>query len=211
MKTASRRGFLTSVSALAGASLVPSVVEAAVPAQGGWDLSFLDRLNGRHKQVFDLMDMEIGLVVVKNWLDAWESVFALRSPEVSAAVGVAGKGFPVAVGDDVYAKYPIGELWKVNDPATGKAATRNPFAAGDGRGMFAGAGVRPLQARGATFWMCNNALNAVSGRIATAVQKPQPDVYQDLRSGLLPGVILVPAHTLLIGLAQEKGFSYEVA
>lgn len=209
MHKSSRRGFITAVGAVAGASLLPDIVEGAQSPQG-WDLSFLDKPQGKHKQVFDLMDLDVGLVVVKNWYEAYESVFGLKHPDVNAIVGIAGKGFPVNASDELYQKFPIGELWKVNDPATGKPALRNPFVAGDGRGMLAGAGVRPLQARGAVFWMCNFALNNVSGRIANAVQRPQPEVYQEVRAGLNPGVIVVPAHTMVLGLAQERGFSYEV-
>jgi intracellular sulfur oxidation DsrE/DsrF family protein len=199
MNTPSRRSFLTSVGVLAGASLVPEIVGAQQAPQGGWDLSFLDRLNGKHRQVFDVSDLGIGLVIPKNWLDAWESVFGLKSPDVNAVVGIAGKGFPINAGDDLYAKFPIAEMWNVTDPATGKAATRSTFLAN----------VRALQSRGTTFWMCNNALNNVAGRIASAVQRPQPEIYQELRAGLNPGVIVVPAHTMLVGLAQEKGFAYE--
>ena len=76
MDNPTRRGFLTSVGALAGASLLPEVAGAAQTPQG-WDLSFVDKFNGKHKQVFDLMDTSIALAVVKNWLDAWESVYGL--------------------------------------------------------------------------------------------------------------------------------------
>jgi len=209
MDTSSRRGFLTSVGVLAGASLLPNVVEAAQAPQGGWDLSFIDKLNGKHKQVFDVMDTTIGLVVVKNWFEAWQAVYGLKHPDVNAIVGIAGKGFPINVSDALYEKFRIGELWQVND-ATGKPALKNPWLAGDRPGMQAGAGVKPLQDRGVVFWMCNFALNNAAGRIATAIQRPQPEVYQELRAGLNPGVIVVPAHTMLLGVAQENGFTYEV-
>jgi hypothetical protein len=209
MDTSSRRGFLTAVGVLAGASLLPNVVEAAQAPQGGWDLSFIDKLNGKHKQVFDVMDTSIGLVVVKNWFEAWQAVYGLKHPDVNAIVGIAGKGFPINVSDALFEKFRIGELWQVND-ATGKPALKNPWLAGDRPGMFAGAGVKPLQDRGVVFWMCNFALNNAAGRIATAIQRPQPEVYQELRAGLNPGVIVVPAHTMLLGVAQEKGFTYEV-
>jgi hypothetical protein len=63
MHEPTRRGFISSVGALAGASLLPDIVEAAQSPQG-WDLSFLDKLQGKHKQVFDLfIDLDIGLVV----------------------------------------------------------------------------------------------------------------------------------------------------
>lgn len=198
-----RRGFLASMSTLAGiAALRPGASLSAQAAQG-WDMSWLDGLTGKHKQVFDLGDVEVGLRVVMNWLDAWQNVYGLKHPDINAVIGIASRAFPINAGDELYRKYPIGEMWKVNDPDTGKPATRNIFAEG-GQSK-----VRPLQARGATFWMCNNALVNMSGRIGTAVGKPAPEVYTDLRAGLLAGVIVVPAHTMLLGLCQERGCTYE--
>ena len=46
--------------------------------------------------------------------------------------------------------------------------------------------------------------------IGDAVKRPEPEVYAELRAGLVPGVIVVPAHTMLLGLCQERGCSYEV-
>lgn len=199
MHKPSRRNFITSVGALAGASILPDVAQA-VQAPQGWDLSFVDKFNGKHKQVFDLMDTGLALVIVKNWVDSWESVYGLKHPEVNAIAGIAGKGFPINASDALYAKFPIGRLYNVNDPATGQPVTRSPFAAA----------AAALQARGVVFWMCNNALNNIAGRVANAVQRPQAEVYQELRAGLNPGVILIPAHTMLVGIVQEKGFTYEV-
>lgn len=207
MDNSSRRGFLATAGAMAGAALLPEVAAGGQTAQG-WDLSFVDRFTGKHKQVFDIMDQNLGLVVIKNWLNAWESVYGLKHPDVNAVAGIAGKGFAINANDEAYAKFPIGELFGVNGP-DGKPATKSPFLDG-GTGMMAGAGVRPLQARGVTFWMCNNALNAVAGRIANAVKREQPAVYTELRGLLNPGVIVVPAHTMLVGIVQEKGFTYEV-
>jgi len=198
-----RRTFLSTLSAVAGlAALRPRTTLSAQTAQQ-WDMTWLDGLTGKHKQVFDLSDMEIGLLVVKNWLDAWQEVYGLKHPEVNAVVGIAGRAFPINASDALYAKYPIGELWKVNDPATGKPAQRNPFMEGST------AKVRPLQARGTVFWECNNALLNVAGRIGGAVNRPAAEIYPELRAGLNPGVIVVPAHTMLIGLCQERGCSYE--
>ena len=208
MNTPSRRNFLTSVGVLAGASILPEVAEAAQQPQG-WDLSFVDKFKGKHKQVFDISDPNRGLVVIKNWLDAWESVYKLKHPDLDAIAAIASSGFVINASDELYAKFPIGQVFQVND-ADGKPVTKSPFLNGDRPGMFAGAGVKPLQARGVVFWQCNYALNNVAGRIATAVQRPQPEVYQELRAGLNPGVIVVPAHTMLLGIVQEKGFTYEM-
>jgi hypothetical protein len=206
----SRRSFLASVGALAGtAALLPGAVSAEPSFQQEWDMSWLDRLTGKHKQVFDFSNLEIGLLVVKNWYDAWDTVYRLKHPDVMAVIGIGGHAFPVNAADELYRKFPIGEQWKVTDPETGKPALRNIFLDGGKEPPFAGAGVRPLQARGAIFWECNNALRGIAAQLAPAVNRPVPEVYQDLRAGLNPGVIVVPAHTMLIGICQERGCTYE--
>jgi hypothetical protein len=210
-----RRGFL---GAMVGAGAAPLLIDhgslfGSRPPGGAsaekWDLTWLDRLTGKHKQVFDFNNLEPGLRVIKNWYDAHEAVFSLKHPDVNAVVGIAGSTFPVNASDALYQKFPIGELWKVTDPETTKPALRNLFLEGGKSGPNLGAGVRPLQARGAIFWMCNNALHGVAARIGNAVNRPEPEVYEELRAALNPGVILVPAHTMLIGLCQERGCAYE--
>lgn len=202
--TTQRRSFLTSLTALAGLATVRPFSSLSAQTAQGWDMSWLDRLTGKHKQLFDLADMDMGLIVVRNWLNAWQEVYGLKSPEINAVVGIAGRAFPINANDALYQKYPIGELWKVNDPATGKPALRNVFLEGSD------ATVPALQARGVIFWECNNALRNASGRIGRAVDRPASEIYTELRAGMNPGVIVVPAHTMLIGLCQERGCSYEV-
>lgn len=198
-----RRTFLSTLSALAGLAALRPRTSLSAQAAERWDMTWLDGLTGKHRQVFDLSDMEVGLIVVKNWLDAWQDLYGLKHPEVNAVVGIGGQAFPINASDALYAKYPIGELWKVNDPATGKPALRNTFLEGSG------AKVRPLQTRGTIFWECNNALHNVAGRIGRAVNRPAAEIYPELRAGMNPGVIVVPAHTMLIGICQERGCTYE--
>lgn len=202
-----RRGFVGALAALAGLVTLDTDDLSASTATSEWDMSWLKEIKGKHRQVFDFSDMDIGLRVVKNWLDAHETVYQLRHPNVYAVVGIGGSAFPVNASDELYAKYPIGKLWEVTDPDTDQPATRNPFLGVDR--ADGGSKVRPLQARGVRFWQCNNALHGVSGRIARAINGSADDVYADLRAHLNPGVILVPAHTMLIGLVQERGCAYE--
>jgi hypothetical protein len=210
MMPSTRRSFLSTVGALAGATVLPDLAAAEPVSQGGWDMSWLDRITGKHRQVFDMHDMEVGLGTVYNWLEAHLTVYGLRHPDLSAVVGIGGAAFPMNATDPMYQKYPIGELWKVNDPATGKPALRNIFVEGGTSPAEKGSKVKPLQARGVIFWQCNNALHVVSARIAARVQRPEAEVYTELRAGLNPGVILIPAHTMLIGLTQEHGCAYQM-
>jgi hypothetical protein len=209
MNTPSRRSFLSTVAGAAGvAAAAPNLLQAQARGSEVWDFAWMDKLTGKHRQVFDLDSLD-GLRVVRNWYDAYESVFGLRHPDVNAVIGNAGPTFPYNARDELYRKFPIGEQWQVKDPATGQWATRNIFLEGGASPVERESKIRPLQARGAVVWMCNNALQRVAGRLASAVGQPVPEVYAELRAGLVPGVILVPAHTMLIGLCQERGCTYE--
>ncbi len=209
MKQTSRRGFITAVAVLTGASMVPDLMHAGPgPGNATWDLTWLDKLNGKHKQVFDLGDVEL-LRVIGNWLDAYEEVFQMPYTELNAIVGISGKAFPINANDELYRKFPIGEHWKVTDPETQQPAMRNIFLDGGKTPADQKKKVHALQARGVIFWQCNKALQRVSKEIAAKVNRPDTEVYEEMKAGLNPGVILIPAHAMLLGLAQEKGCTYE--
>ncbi len=124
-------------------------------------------------------------------------------------IGITRRGFPINAGDALWKTFELGRLWELKDPATGAWATRNIFMdkvpAPPGKIV----GVKPLQARGAIFWQCNNALNGVAGLLAGETHRPFDEVRAELHAGLNPGVRLVPAHTMALGLAQEHGCTYE--
>ncbi len=212
MKQTSRRNFITAAAVITGASFVPNIVKATyetedTPKSTTWDLSWLDALKGKHKQVFDLGEME--LRVINNWLDAYQDVFQIPSSDLNAIVGIAGKAFPINASDELYRKYPIGEHWKLTDPETQKPAMRNMSLDGGKTPADQKKTVRALQARGVIFWQCDKALRRISRDLSQKVNTPEAEVYEELKAGLNPGVILIPAHAMLIGLAQERGCTYE--
>ncbi|HEX9109010.1 MAG TPA: hypothetical protein VF832_17305 [Longimicrobiales bacterium] len=208
-----RRSFLGIMASATGALLGPtSLLSAAqaypAPAPTKWDLAWLYALKGKHRQVFSVGQLagHYPLHVVNNWLNAHEEVFGLKPPQVSAVVGIS-VSYPVNAVDALWEKYELGRRWELKDPQTGEWARRNIYLdmpLPNGR-----TGVRPLQARGAVFWQCNNALNAVVRELAGDTKQKLEDVRAELLAGLNPGVHLVPAHTMVLGLAQERGFAYE--
>jgi hypothetical protein len=210
-----RRRFLAAVTGIAGVGAGLGAVASAQAPRGAaasteWDLSWLDQLTGKHKQLYDVGNMDISadtpLRMPMNYLDAFRDLYHLEPPDVNVVVGIQRVAFPMNASDAIWEKYQLGERWSIKDPQTGKPATRNIFL---GQTSGGGAFVRPLQARGAIFWQCNIALQGVTGQLARQTGKSAPDVRAELVAGLNPGVKLVPAHTLLVGLVQERGFTYE--
>jgi len=219
----SRRTFVTTLTSLAGFAVAGRSVEPHEPLEAQapappparpateWDMSWLDQFKGKHKQVFDLHSFDITkdtpLRQPTNYFDTFRDVYRLEHPDVNVAIGISNTAFPMNLSDAIWEKYQLGERYKVNDASTGKPATRNVFLGQASGGS--GAMVKALQARGAIFWQCNVAFTLAVARLARDFDKPVADVRAELLAGFNPGVKLVPAHVMAIGLVQERGFTYE--
>lgn len=216
-----RRSFITGLASLAGLAAADRAAAAPTPqapapphgpaahAARTWDLSWLDELKGRHKQVYDYGSLDITgdlspLRFVDHYLDAHKDVSGLAFPDVNAVIGTMFSAFPLNASDAVWAKYKLGERWNVLDPKTKAPAVRNVFL----EDRLGAAGVRSLQGRGVVFWQCNVALGRVTMMLAQAEQLPPRAVREELIAGFNPGVRLVPSHVMVVGLAQERGFTY---
>lgn len=206
-----RRSFLTALASLAGVALARPSFAAALPRSDTWDLSWLEQLKGRHKQVFAISVLKdrLPLHVVGNYLDAHREIFGLAFPDINTVVGIARQAFPINANDALWAKYDLGRRWDLKDPATGAWARRNIYYDAMPAPPGKVVGVKPLQARGTIFWQCNNALNNIVRDFAADTGQPADALRAELIAGLNPGVKLIPAHTMLLGLAQEHGCTYE--
>src|SRR5215469_3153284 len=175
-----------------------------------WDMSWTTRITGRHKQVYDISTLAegAGLRTVRNYLNAYRDVFKLNPPEVTAVAAMISSGH-INFSDAIWAKYGFGEDTKTKEPHSDAWATRNVFRHAEAGDPIAEYTVEALQARGVIFWQCNNALKGLTRHYATKMQMTPEAVRAELIAGLLPGVYLVPAHTMAIGLAQEHGCTYE--
>lgn len=212
-----RRTFLATLAGAAGATVLApllsnnGLVAADVPT-APWDLSWLGELKGKHRQVFEvgkkIEDIPGPLHTVGNYLDTWRDVYHLEFPLVNTVVGIAGGGFPINVNDVIWSKYKIAEKWQIGERPEQGGASHNVFLDAP-ESDTKRASVRGLQARGTIFCQCNKALEAIAREFAMGSHDTFDNVYAELVAGLNPGVKLVPANTMLIGLAQEHGCAYE--
>ena len=217
--SASRRTFLAALAtAASGTLLAPLLVDAASETAEGaeapqsqWDLSWLGGLTGKHRQVFDVVrkieDIPGPLHTVSNYLDAWKEVYQLEFPDVNTVLGIAGSGFPINVNHAIWAKYKIAERWQISD-GPNKSPDHNVFLEAPATDAKR-ASVKALQARGTIFCQCNKALKRIAAELALASHDTTDNVYTELVAGLNHGVRLVPANTMLLGLAQEHECAYE--
>jgi hypothetical protein len=215
MTSDGRRSFLTKVASIAGVVALDgafSRASAQAQAQAGaaakFDLTWMEQLKGRHKQALDYGSFDLSadgrpLRFVRNYLDPFRDVLGLQFPEVNTSVGISRDAFPINASDAIWAKYKLGERWKIIDPTTKQPAVRNIYLT-DGGDIS----MKALQARGTVFWQCNIALGAIVQELAQATQMPPEKVRAELIEGFVPGVRLVPSHMMALGLMQERGFTY---
>ena len=221
-----RRAFLGRSALAAAALAAPAALHAAVtapaatkaaPSRDAW----LDRLRGRHRMVFDMPRPTAGVPMyhVRNYLDSYRAAYGLSHPDVDAVVGLYAMTVPLALTDAVWQKYGFGAATGVVDAETGKPAERNVFwkPRPGAENLPIGGGPLPipndtavteLQKRGATYIVCNNALNFWAGVLAGPAGKPAAAVREELDAHLIPGVVVVPAMVIAFERAQARGVSY---
>ena len=217
---ADRRSFLTRLSgavALLSAGTMKGAAAAAAPAPvrrsraaPEWDDSWLDGLTAPHKQIFDIPGHLNGgpLFYCNNYLRGLEAS-GIAAGDIQAVLGLHGSAVPLVLTDPLWAKYKLGETFRINDPKTKAASVRNLWLVADDPAAPAAAWTIPaLQARGVRLIVCNNNLRGVAGSLARQYGGTADDVRNELVAGLAPGVTVVPAMVAAVHRAQLKGCSY---
>src|SRR5258705_385601 len=170
-----RRGFLGRLAATAAAGvagLTPLRLEAQParhePISGGADPSFetwLNRITGKHKMIFDAPEVNGGMPVIwpRVWLNGNNENYATKDADNSAVVVLRHSAIPIAMQDALWVKYKLGEAFSIKE---GEApATRNIFA--DVMPLpLPGTGLKALLAAGVQVGCCNVALTVYSAMVA---------------------------------------------
>ena len=208
-----RRSFLSTFGLGALGASLPFGRLSAEQMAGPWDLRWIDSLNGKHRQVFDLDGRDTVkqgnvLRVMRNWLNAHNEVYGLADKDLNTCVGITSESFPMNASDALWKSYPIGEHFEIKDPETNEWSKRNLWIDAT-PGVSPNATIKTLLSRGTVFWQCNNALNGVVGEFVKRTGGQQEKIRADFVAGLNPWVKLVPAHTMVVGLVQERKFSYQ--
>lgn len=219
-KPSPRRKFLGNIAAGAaalGMLSIPSSIKAAPKLFEQTDDAdeWFKQIKGKHRVVFDATRPHEIMPF------AWPRVFLMTnemtgtpSKDSSVVVVLRHNAIPYAFEDRIWAKYKFGEMFKADDPATKTASVRNPFAKpAPGEYKIPGfgpvpIGINELQASGVMFAVCNAAMTVYSTVTADQMKMSAADVMQDWKSGLLPGIQIVPSGVWALGRAQEHGCAY---
>lgn len=201
-----RRGFLrriAGVMALGAAGAVPTTlpVQAAAAQADGPD--WPGALKGRHRQVVDAYDVNSGFPL------AFVHTFLLPNELATAVIVLRHGAFPIALNDAMWAKYKIGELFKITDPETKALAVKNPFFhPKPGVLVVDDMALDRLLAKGVIVGGCNIALHVQSKMLAGKAGVSAEEAAKEWAANVIPGVTIIPSGTWGVNRAQEGGCTY---
>jgi hypothetical protein len=205
--------------------------QAYPPPQGGWDMSWVDRVERlKHRQVFDVPELSNGVVFnnVSVYLRGFAEVYKTTDADMGVVVVFRHQAVPGVLNDDMWKRLKLGENTKIKDSATGEFALRNPYlrvkpdsaptapsaapappaaqTAADIPGPAGPPmGVDTLIQRGFIVICCNLALMRNVGPLARAEGLSTEDARAAVVNALVPGVIRMPNGVFAVTRAQEAG------
>lgn len=214
---ANRRDFLglAATAAAAGLGSIVPVANAAAAA-GGPSTEFtrwLDTIPGTYRQVYDMPAVNNGMGLLGSWAFRVTGAQGYGVPEsdIGAVIVLRALALPLAFNDSAWAKYKLGEAFKIEDPDTKAPALRNPYYLMPGALPLQDASLQKLIEKDVRVAVCNLAITFHSGRVAKAMGLKHEDVTKDWIAAVLPGITVVPSGVLACNGAVSRGCSYVFA
>jgi intracellular sulfur oxidation DsrE/DsrF family protein len=195
-----RLHFLAATTVAAAATGLPLAAQAAT----GFDRAAFEaraRLPFAHRQAFASPRVADGAVFgfMYNSLNAYETGFGDGPGTLHAAAVFYHSGVALALDDAAWQTFGIADATRANgDTLTVARTAGNPF-------LYSPQGwsITDLQRRGASFFVCRNALADLARRTSTT--------FDVLQTHVLPGMMIVPAGVAAMNALQEERFTLFIA
>ena len=219
---ADRRTFLHHLGLnLAAGSLavgaVPSLLMAAsnetMHVAADFDMSWMKRLTGKHKAVYDSPDIGGGLgvfraaIVQKQYMDT----FKLPASAISNVIVLRHDGIALAMNQAFWDAYGLAKTNTVKHPWTGELITKNPATLTPADGLpalLAGADLASQISRGTVVLACNLAFADMVDAVVKADKLSEAAARTKALSMMMPGVIMQASGVFATTVAQEQGCVY---
>ena len=215
-----RREFLRQASLLAAGSLAASSLSAqgtaaAQPTANTYDMSWVDRVTGKYRMVFDAPEVSDGtsLHQVRSFLAGYAAVYGLADSDLSAVLVVRHAAMPMVLGDALWADGAFGEMSKIKTPGSAdEHAKLNPFIKVSAERRFGltwpDGALDTLMSRGVIVLACDLALSNAAGQIARGRSITRPEAAALITEHLLPGVYRMPTGVFATCRAQAAGCGF---
>jgi hypothetical protein len=223
--SASRRDFigqLTTGAAMFGALPMSAdllarrfdVGGAAQSSAEQWDLTWVKKITGKHKAIFDVPEIESGYGVWRAsiWVNQYNEVLGIPVKDITPVLVLRHNGIVLAMQQSFWDKYEIGKSKDVKHPVTQQGTDRNPALLSSKRNeqpeMFDPMALDKYISRGGIALACNLALQEMEELIKAKDKVGDEEAHKQAVAALVPGVVLQPSGVFAALRAQEAGCAY---
>jgi hypothetical protein len=211
-----RREFLSSLGAASFTTRLPSGASGSpmAPIAATWDVSWVERVKGKYRGVFDSPEFSDGLGLFRAvfWGRQYKEVYGTALEEMSPVLVVRHEAIWLAMNDEFWKKYNVGERKKFKTE-NGSFYDRNPIATNNPEmppGLNDISLPAFIEANGIVL-ACHLAFRDVIDAVKKDDQLNDEDAESRARTYLFPGVILQPSGVFAVLRAQEAGCNYILA
>lgn len=182
------------------------------PVDDSWDMSWVDKVQGKYRAVFDSPEVAEGAAVFRAclWRDNYKTVYGTDRAAMSPVIVFRHEGIVLVMNDEYWDRFNIGKEEKLKDEGTGKWTRKNPIrvTAPGIPEQWKDYNMESFQAQGGVVLACRVAFGDVIGTIKKADKLTKEEAEKRARAQLIPGVILQPSGVFAVLRAQEAGCAY---
>ncbi|HET7622980.1 MAG TPA: hypothetical protein VFK39_13835 [Gemmatimonadaceae bacterium] len=186
------------------------------PVSDEWDMSWVEKISGAARAVFDVPTPGEGEGVWRAglWREDYQKVYGSKQGELTAVLVIRHEAIPLIMDNDYWKRFEVGKKLGIKDHDSKKWAVANPVSSShDGAPKKSDSyTIESFLANGGIVLGCHLAF---SGRVvsdyARAEKLSREDAEASAREHILPGVILQPSGIFAALRAQQAGCAYVLA
>jgi hypothetical protein len=201
----------------AGTARLAEFLEAEQPAQPSFDITWTQKLTGKHKAVFDVPELTEGSGVFRAalWRVHYRDLLQATPADLSPVLVIRHLAMPFIMSHEFWERYDVAKANKLRHPLTGKPTRRNIVnmtAEDDGLSpTFASYAIEKQIAAGTIVLGCNMAFSAMTSLVAKKDKLKGGAARERALSMMLPGVLLQPNGIFAVTMAQQHGCVFVAA
>jgi hypothetical protein len=180
----------------------------------GWDLSWVNRIKGKHKAIFDVPEIESGYGVWRAsiYVNQYRDVLGVKEANITPVLVIRHNAIVLAMQQTYWDKYGVGKEKNVLHPVTQQGTDRNPALLSSKRNeqpeMFDAFALDQYLSRGRIALACNLAFQEITDTIKAKDNVGDDEARKRGLALILPGVIMQPSGVFAALRAQEAGCAY---
>ena len=192
-------------------------LELPQPAAPPFDTTWMQRLTGKYKAVFDTPEINGGSGVWRAgmWATHCRDLLDAQPADLSAVIVIRHAAMPLLMNHEFWDAYDVAKTYKVLHPLTDKKTRRNPvlMTVEDDQmpPTFASYALHKQIERGVVVLGCNVAFTSMVSLVSKKDKLKGADARAKALSMMVPGVLLQPNGIFPVTMAQHHGCSFVAA